>query len=193
MRLLFLFVLATTFWWGTAHFLKSRGSGLIPRQLWGLLAGLLAVLTFAVVLVNFVLPSNPNSIKAAATASLPEETRLVAAPSAVPPASPAAIVVAGADEILGDYRGNEVAGDLKYKGKDVLLYGDLDRVERDGPNGIVVRVGGSMPFASVWSYLASGQEAEAARLVRGKIVHLQCKGDGVHVNIPVFRECTVQH
>jgi hypothetical protein len=191
------FSLLPLVWWSIAHFLKRQGTSKFGRHLIGLLAGLSAMaIVFGLVFTYFTVVIMPGQTLAAALSAQPQ-----AAPSTTSTklASESQITYATAHEVLAAYGANEVAADQKYKGKQVHLIGTTYSVEKDASDNIYVRVQwGSQAqvedeysLSTLKAYLASGNEAAAARLVQGKGLIMHCIGDGATGHMPIFRDCSL--
>jgi hypothetical protein len=110
-----------------------------------------------------------------------------ASPGAARDPAPAAESVATikAADILADYKGNEVRGDAKWKGKLVKVVGIVGDIKKDIMDTPYVTVGTGADFEipMVQCSLKGGQEGAAANLSKGQAVALKGRVSGLMMNV----------
>ena len=122
------------------------------------------------------------------------------------------VLAAGTDPLLGvtaeqafkKYAANEVAADQELKGKYVGVSGKVLEISKDWRNGVVLTLRGGpglmdrvqlrlyeRQVSSVSATLIMSRKVEevAAKLKVGQQVEAECKGAGMVLKTPVFREC----
>ena len=110
-----------------------------------------------------------------------------APPASPPPAisqTPAAIQVSAAD-LYNAYKANQVAADLQYEGKTLLVTGVVSSIGKDllSYPYVVIGDGGQYSIIGVQCSFAKGTEAELARLSKGQTVRIQGKQSGYFMNV----------
>lgn len=98
-------------------------------------------------------------------------------------------VVVTADEMVATYKGNEIAGDEKFKGKKIQITGEVDRIDSDLADDPVVMLAAKDSLLGV--RLEGLSKAAAAKLAKGSKVTLLCKGAGEILGSPRLEGCTV--
>jgi hypothetical protein len=107
-----------------------------------------------------------------------------AGPGAAPAPAEAATPVQAA-VLIADYKGNEVRGDGKWKGKLVKVSGFAGDIKKDILDKPFVTVGTGSEFEipTVQCSLAAGQEGAAASLSKGQSVTLKGRVKGLMMNV----------
>lgn len=107
---------------------------------------------------------------------------------ASPASPPAQSLKLSAAKLAGDYEANEVAADIKYKGKWLEIKGVVGSVNKDFADAVWVGIdGGSNPFMPIH---AEGIDAQkAAALTKGDRITVTCIGGGMIVGSPILRSC----
>ncbi|WP_421575362.1 OB-fold protein [Stenotrophomonas maltophilia] len=103
--------------------------------------------------------------------------------------APAAPVEITARQLYRDYEANEVAADVLYKGKRLLITGEVATIQTDlmDEPQVLLKAG------SVEQVMISGLSSEAAgALNKGKAVTAACTGNGMIMGSPVTRDCELQ-
>lgn len=94
-------------------------------------------------------------------------------------------IVTDAETVVSDYEANEIAGDVKYKGKIVTLSGQVSRIDSSFTGSPTVHLGKSFKTVAI-----SGLSAEiASELRKGQNVTVTCRGSGEVIGFPQFRDC----
>jgi hypothetical protein len=108
------------------------------------------------------------------------------------PAKPDAVVTA--DELLEQYKKNEIAADQKYKDKLVEVSGKVAEVKKAPILGYYVALGSPQEgeMFDIMCYLDTSAEADAAKLNKGDSVTLlgYCRGRAAGV-ILNFKSCVI--
>lgn len=105
---------------------------------------------------------------------------------AVAPVAPVEIT---ARQLYRDYEANEVAADVLYKGKRLLITGEVATIQTDlmDEPQVLLKAG------SVEQVMISGLSREAAgALGKGEAVSAVCTGNGMILGAPVTRDCELQ-
>jgi hypothetical protein len=92
-------------------------------------------------------------------------------------------------QLFNDYQENEVAADNRYKGKILLVMGDVSEIRKDFTGGVIIGLTTSNEFMPDDAYLAEGQNAASLR--KGQTVGLACKGDGMTIGRPDLKDCEI--
>lgn len=103
--------------------------------------------------------------------------------------APAAPVEITARQLYRDYEANEVAADVLYKGKRLLITGEVATIQTDlmDEPQVLLKAG------SVEQVMISGLSREAAgALGKGEAVSAACTGNGMILGSPVTRDCELQ-
>jgi hypothetical protein len=156
---------------------RKRGIKGIRPQVFGFLTGLATLL---------LIGASAGIIGATKVPGRIASTAPAAAPRATPDDD---FVSARAITLFTEYDENEVAADRKYKGKEVVLTGPIQSIERDAFRNIVVHLQTPNQFMSVLATLQDKYESEAARMKKGDIVSLDCIGAGRVMGSPVLKNC----
>lgn len=105
-----------------------------------------------------------------------------------------------------DYSANEVAADMKFKGKPFILNGRVSAISKDLFGSVFLAFHGDQyglksVRADLFEEQACGQknsaqvcsaETRAAQLKKGDNVFLDCFGGGMLVNIPIATACLIR-
>jgi hypothetical protein len=103
--------------------------------------------------------------------------------------APVAPVEITARQLYRDYEANEVAADVLYKGKRLLITGEVATIQTDlmDEPQVLLKAG------SVEQVMISGLSREAAgALGKGEAVSAACTGNGMILGAPVTRDCELQ-
>ena len=132
--------------------------------------------------------ASASASAASATSTAPAASS--AAPSMIASAEPVDMTVDVA-ELLRDYKGNELHGDNKYKGKRVRIIGKAGEFKRDITNTIYMTVGTGAQFEIPEAQCFFGDEyANAvASLTKGATVVVNCTVDGLMMNV-LMKDCS---
>ncbi|APR80575.1 Hypothetical protein A7982_05922 [Minicystis rosea] len=106
------------------------------------------------------------------------------APGSTPASSEQAIAVDAAT-LMADYKGNEVRGDAKWKGKLVKVTGLVGHIKKDilDKPFVTLGTGAAFEIPEVQCSLARGQEAKAASLDKGTRATFQGRVSGLMMNV----------
>jgi hypothetical protein len=94
-------------------------------------------------------------------------------------------VSVAATDLMADYKGNEVRGDSKWKGKLVLVTGIVGDIKKDILDKPYVTLGSGAAFEipEVQCSLRSGQEGAAGSLQKGQRATLKGRVHGLMMNV----------
>jgi tRNA_anti-like len=99
-------------------------------------------------------------------------------------------VVVSSDELQKAYDKNEVAGDKSYRGKRILLRGQVASIDRSiGENYFVSFRGGTNTFAQPKARMADGYTDYLAALEKGQTARFVCNGDGMLMRSAMLTGC----
>jgi hypothetical protein len=102
---------------------------------------------------------------------------------------PAGVAVT-ADHLQRDYEKNEVAGDIAYRRKLILVSGTVRSIDRSiGANYFVMLKGGSNSIMTPRAGMERGFETYLANLDKGQKVTLACQGGGMLMGSAVLAKC----
>lgn len=174
-------VLAFVIVWGTvAVTMRKRKWPALGSHLTGIGTAMIAAIAVVIVLM-IAAPEDPVVADLRRTPKQPEAENMQ------PPSK--RYVSAAAKELFDDYHANEVAADLKYKGKDVLVVGTVQAIEKDILNNVIVRLKTSNQFQPVNVSLKRRYEISASRFKKGDVLTFDCKGEGMIIGSPSLKEC----
>jgi len=160
----------------------KRGWPLLGRHLTGIGSGMIAGMAVVLVIIA-VTPKDLTSKNVQAPSTQLAEV--------AKPVSSKQYISVGAKELFDEYHANEVAADLKYKGRDVLVVGTVQSIDKDVLNNIVARLSTRNKFQPVSVTLKPRQEGAAAAFKKGDILTFDCKGAGMIIGSPSMKECNV--
>lgn len=97
-----------------------------------------------------------------------------------------------AEQVVNEYKRNEVAADQKYKGKVLQVHGQIDAIGKDLTNTmyVVLNGGGEFELRAVQCFFHDRHEAQLGSLSKGQIVKIQGKCDGLMMNV-LLKNCTL--
>jgi hypothetical protein len=101
----------------------------------------------------------------------------------------AAAVEVAARQLYLDYQANEVAADVLYKGKPLLIAGEVAMIQTDLLDQPQVHLKAG-PIEQVT--ISGLSKDEAAGLSKGDAVIVACMGNGMVLGSPVTRDCALQ-
>jgi tRNA_anti-like len=93
--------------------------------------------------------------------------------------------------LISDYKGNEVRGDSKWKGKLVSVTGVVGEIKKDIMDDVYVTLGtgAELEFDNVHCALASGQEGVAAQLSKGQRATFRGRVSGMIMMSVMVKDC----
>ena len=148
---------------------------------------------FALLLLPLILqacgqqPANTNNAPANGSATAPTSTETAKTTETEKP------ITVTADELLKGYKENELAGDQKFKDKNIIVTGKIEAIESgiaDMPF-ILLKAGGNMEFNKPQAHFSKDDTATLAKLKKGQAIKLQCIGDGEIAGSPMLKDCKV--
>lgn len=110
---------------------------------------------------------------------------LVAAeqPKTAPPPPPIELT---SGKLFADYSANEVAADLKYKGKRLAVKGIVKSIDKDFMDNPVVVLAAPNQFAGIRANFGKEAVSQLAQLKKGTTVTLTCIGAGMVITDPLL-------
>ena len=94
-----------------------------------------------------------------------------------------------ADEILSVYEENEVLGDQRFKGKNVVLSGKIKAINSGIGDEPYLTFQVKDMFSSPQAHFADGYREKAATMQKGADVSLYCTGGGEAIGTPLLSDC----
>lgn len=113
------------------------------------------------------------------------------APTPTEKPKPQAVLVT-ATQLFNDYQGNEVSADDKYKGKTLLVSGNVAEVKKDFTDSIIIGLRSPNQFMPIDAHVEDSEKSKAGRLNKGDAVKLRCEGGGMIIGRPQLTDCTVE-
>jgi hypothetical protein len=99
-------------------------------------------------------------------------------------------IVTTADQMQNDYERNEVAGDQKYRDKELVVNAKVASIDRGiGENYFISLIGGSNSFMRPKAKMADGNVEFLAALDKNQSVSLVCKGGGMLMGSAMLADC----
>ncbi len=89
------------------------------------------------------------------------------------------------------YQANEVSADEKFKDKRIKISGIIDSINKDMFDEVWLELATGDLFSSIRAKLDEQYITRAAKLKRGQKIILQCVGDGMIIETPILRECSI--
>ena len=96
-----------------------------------------------------------------------------------------------AAKLWSDYQENEVAADNAYKGKRLLVRGQVSGISKDFLDKTYLTLATPNEFMPVHANLRSEYVSAAAHIFRGQIVSAKCDGGGMIVGSPILNDCSL--
>jgi hypothetical protein len=94
--------------------------------------------------------------------------------------------------IQKEYEANEVAADLKFKGKRLLFTGTVQEISKDFLDDIYVSLVGTDEFSSPWAYFGDADKEAIAQLRKGQKIAFTGAVDGFVMGSVMIRGCRLQ-
>jgi len=99
-------------------------------------------------------------------------------------------VIVTADKMQRDYEKNEVAGDIAYRKKVIIVTGKVTSIDRSiGENYFIKLKGGSNQFINPSAKMEDGYLNYLAALNKGDEVSLVCMGNGMLMSSARLKDC----
>ena len=94
------------------------------------------------------------------------------------------------NELQREYERNEVAADMKFRKKLLLVNGSVASIDRSvGENYFILLKGGSNPFMQPKAAMADGYTDFLAGLNKGDEVEMMCTGNGMLIGSAMLSDC----
>ncbi len=129
--------------------------------------------------------SASNSARAAQSAPVP------AAADPQYRKQPAIKVTVSAYQLWADYQANEVAADYKYKGKEIVVQGNVANIRKDFIENVFVSLATPNEFENIEAKLKEREAQAAAYLDKGEPIILRCRGAGMILGSPMLHDCEI--
>lgn len=102
-------------------------------------------------------------------------------------------VTVAATVLCSEYQENEIAADLKYNGKVLLVTGTIEDIGKDLLDSIYVSLtdGEEFSLTGVQCFFSDSQASVAANLKKGQKISIKGKCDGLMGNV-MLKGCTVE-
>ncbi|HJW26417.1 MAG TPA: hypothetical protein VJ576_16100 [Rhodocyclaceae bacterium] len=105
------------------------------------------------------------------------------------PAKAREVVKISAGELFKSYDDNEVATDERFKGKDVLVTGTVQAIDKDAFDNIVINFRTSNEFMPAHMKMKDTEKAAAIALKKGNKSAVQCQKMGRMMGSPFGNDC----
>ena len=105
----------------------------------------------------------------------PQASQNVQQPLETPTLTPE--IFTDAAQLYAEYNANEVAADIKHKGKTLAITGQVKSIDKDFSGNIIIRLVVENQFQSIDATVQKTQEQQAATLAIGQTTQLICQGD----------------
>lgn len=92
-------------------------------------------------------------------------------------------------DVVQEYKSNEIAGDYKYKGKQLLIHGVIASIASDVNNQPVIHFKGEDLFNGASAKFKKPDIERIIKLKKGEALSLVCYGAGEVVSRPMFNSC----
>lgn len=96
-----------------------------------------------------------------------------------------------ANQLYVEYESNEVAADMKYEGKVVIVSGTIQNIGKDIMDDAYIVIGGKGSLDGVQCVFTKGEQSSVARLSKGQRVTVKGEVSGKMGNVLV-RKCKLQ-
>ncbi|MGD2947195.1 OB-fold protein [Escherichia coli] len=93
-------------------------------------------------------------------------------------------------DIVNSYVENEIAADQKYKGKKVVIHGEVMRITDGLTSPMVLFNDYGLP-ATIYAGFAKEETEKLAELRIGQLITVACVGSGASLGNPFFKDCTL--
>ncbi|NOJ92004.1 hypothetical protein HMI51_03460 [Corallococcus coralloides] len=134
--------------------------------------------------------AGPPTGQAAAPTGAPPGTTAKATVSPVPPVASALLHV-GPRELWDAYADNEVAADMKYRGKRAEMAGLIQDIAKDAADNIVISLDVGEMMSSVMCLVPDEEMPAVAKLSKGQLVAFHGTVRGLLLKRPVIKDCRV--
>ncbi|MDR0354930.1 MAG: OB-fold putative lipoprotein [Deltaproteobacteria bacterium] len=105
------------------------------------------------------------------------------------------VIRVSSTELFDDYNNNEVAADMKYKGKHLAVDGTIDAISKDIWGSVYITIGTKRLFGTVTCYYDDkkykANQEFVARLSKGARVTVIGIGGGMLMQTPRIRKCYI--
>lgn len=98
-------------------------------------------------------------------------------------------IVVSSQQLFNAYQANEIAADEQYKGKQLLVTGTVDSIDKGPFGGFYLRLQTSNPFMSTMCDMENSEKQDLMALSKGDKARVLCKGAGMTVGSPSLRNC----
>ncbi|WP_276519330.1 OB-fold protein [Corallococcus exiguus] len=113
------------------------------------------------------------------------------APTPPPPPAPPALFHVGPRQLWDAYADNEVAADMKYRGKQVEVTGLIQDIAKDATDNILISLDVGEMMGAVMCLVPDEQMQAVAELSKGQLVAFHGTVRGLLLKRPVIKDCRV--
>nr|WP_223646585.1 OB-fold putative lipoprotein [Corallococcus sp. EGB] len=113
------------------------------------------------------------------------------APAPPPPPAAPALIHVGPRQLWDAYADNEVAADMKYRGKQVEVTGLIQDIAKDATDNILVSLDVGERMSAVMCLVPDGQMQAVAELSKGQLVAFHGTVRGLFLKRPIIKDCRV--
>lgn len=117
------------------------------------------------------------------------------APTASPTVKPATeqIMAVGIDQVLSDYKGNEVAADNRYKGRLIQVTGAVGDIKKDFTNNLYVTLGTGELYEipKIQAFFDDSMNQQLGNLRKGQKLTVVCRVKGLMMNV-LAEDCVIK-
>jgi len=135
-----------------------------------------ALVVFAIILVNVVVKHTPQASQSSAESS-----------SGQPPAQ-----TVSAERLFLDYQQNEISADSIYKGRTLAVTGTVSSINKDFTDSAFLMLETSNEFMGVHAGLRDSEVSKASGLSKGQVITVVCEGHGMIIGSPMLKDCVIQ-
>jgi hypothetical protein len=96
-----------------------------------------------------------------------------------------------ATELWRAYDANEVAADNQWKGKQLIITGEVAGISKDFTDAIIIHLRSPNEFMPTQAYVRETSAPKAARLQKRQKIILTCTCTGKIIDSPVLRDCWI--
>jgi hypothetical protein len=97
-----------------------------------------------------------------------------------------------ATELWRAYDANEVAADNQWKGKQIVVTGEVAGISKDFTDAIIIHLRSPNEFMPTQAYVRETSAPKAARLQKRQKIILTCTCTGKIIDSPVLRDCIIR-
>lgn len=96
-----------------------------------------------------------------------------------------------ATQLFSEYRENEVAADEKYKGKSVVVTGEVESIGKDITDTMYVTLKTKSSVFGIQAFFSDAHKSTVASMKKGQRLSVKCQCDGKMMNV-LLKHCSVR-